>query len=778
MSGDDTVSIIVPAYNAERTIETAIRSGLRQSHALLEIIVIDDASTDQTAEIVSRLASEDSRIVLLRHAVNRGVAAARNTGLDAATSEWIALLDADDAMAPVRLELLIAIANSRHADLVADNLLRLEEHEAPRLAFPLSRMARARPIGPARFASQDRPQWGTTAAGFIKPLMRRQFLEHHHVRYDDSLATSEDFAFYMTALVAGAKLYYTEHALYRYHVYPKSLSHGNSQFFGTLIDASRTLSVVCASAGRNVHRELSRRHHEIEAWLAYERLSDALRRRRVAMAIRLALTTPGRSYTVRRLLHAARWRVAKVFALHMNRYDAVHGGLGKARPNVIRCRCGETFASKVALRSHVMQSNTALSNSPPGAAPQPSSATSTQKPLVTVMIAHDAPFPPRSGSPLRCWQLINLLKTVGQVHVVSIGLKEGDATLPVADSWMHIGSEEYPSTGSGFVSRFRRLLIPRQYPIENDSVTRHINRRVGSQLDRLDPDVIVLSHWHDAIPDAVKSRHRLVLDVHNVESTLAKRLWLLKGKLTIRQQIRALLWRRSERALFAGVDRIWTTSEDDSREIRALNSGIASPVVVPNAIDVDFYSSVRKREGWESTGLQPQFPTIVYAGFYGYEPNAVAAQHLIVDIFPIISRRFPTARLMLIGKRPTADMISAADRDPRIIVTGPVDNLLSYLALADMTMVPLTEGGGTRLKILEAFASRIPVATTSKGAEGINASHGTELIVADDLEVLAQQAVSLLNEPALLSRQVDAAFRLVKREYSWETLSASIRDVL
>jgi len=253
---------------------------------------------------------------------------------------------------------------------------------------------------------------------------------------------------------------------------------------------------------------------------------------------------------------------------------------------------------------------------------------------------------------------------------------------------------------------------------------------------------------------------------------------LLKGKLTIRQQIRAFLWRRSERALFAGVDRIWTTSEDDSREIRALNPGIASPVVVPNAIDVDFYSSVRKREGWESTGLQPQFPTIVYAGFYGYEPNAVAAQHLIVDIFPIISRRFPTARLMLIGKGPTANMIAAADRDPRIIVTGLVDNLLTYLALADMTVVPLTEGGGTRLKILEAFAGRIPVATTSKGAEGINASHGTELIVEDDLAVLAEQAVSLLNEPALLSRQVDAALRLVKREYSWETLAASIRDVL
>ncbi len=97
----DTISVIIPLYNRREEIGRAIASALRQSHAPHEIVVVDDASRDGSAEAVAALG--DGRIRLLRHERNQGASAARNTGIAAATSDWIALLDSDDEWEPEKL---------------------------------------------------------------------------------------------------------------------------------------------------------------------------------------------------------------------------------------------------------------------------------------------------------------------------------------------------------------------------------------------------------------------------------------------------------------------------------------------------------------------------------------------------------------------------------------------------------------------------------------------------------------------------------------------------
>src|SRR5581483_11829559 len=100
------VSVVMPAYNAADTIEAAIASALHQTEQRIEVLVIDDASTDATVGVASRVAAQDRRVRLLRQVVNRGPAAARNRGMAEARGKWIALLDADDAFALHRLESL------------------------------------------------------------------------------------------------------------------------------------------------------------------------------------------------------------------------------------------------------------------------------------------------------------------------------------------------------------------------------------------------------------------------------------------------------------------------------------------------------------------------------------------------------------------------------------------------------------------------------------------------------------------------------------------------
>lgn len=109
---EDLVTVIVPAYNAAATIDETLLSVRAQSHASLQIIVVDDGSADSTAQIVERHAGADARVTLIRHSTNRGVAAARNTAIAAAKGDLIAPIDADDLWHPLKIEKQVTIMRS------------------------------------------------------------------------------------------------------------------------------------------------------------------------------------------------------------------------------------------------------------------------------------------------------------------------------------------------------------------------------------------------------------------------------------------------------------------------------------------------------------------------------------------------------------------------------------------------------------------------------------------------------------------------------------------
>lgn len=106
------VSVIMPAYNAEKTIGPAIESVLGQSYTDFELIVINDCSKDSTAEIISAFAEKDSRVRFLQNSKNSGVSATRNYGVSEAKGEWIAFLDSDDMWRKDKLEKQLAVVNS------------------------------------------------------------------------------------------------------------------------------------------------------------------------------------------------------------------------------------------------------------------------------------------------------------------------------------------------------------------------------------------------------------------------------------------------------------------------------------------------------------------------------------------------------------------------------------------------------------------------------------------------------------------------------------------
>lgn len=221
------VSVIIPAWNAAAFIRYPIESCLRQSLADLEVLVVDDASGDATAEAAQEAGGGDRRLRVLRMECNGGPARARNHALEHAQGEFVAVLDADDRMAPERLERLLAVARAQDCDIVFDNLLRCPapDHEQggePHL--PLDPLAPARRLGLAEFALGNRMGASDRALGYLQPVFRSAFLRANALRYDVSLHIGEDYQLVAEALARGARLWLHPEALYYYWQRAGSLS--------------------------------------------------------------------------------------------------------------------------------------------------------------------------------------------------------------------------------------------------------------------------------------------------------------------------------------------------------------------------------------------------------------------------------------------------------------------------------------------------------------------------------------------------------------------------
>jgi len=120
------VSVVVAAWKAAAFVERAARSALTSTGVAVEVVVVDDASPDETWDVLQRLAATDSRIVIDRLTTNGGPSAARNRAITLAKGRYVAVLDADDTMLPDRLALLVGLADKQNADLIVDNMTEVD----------------------------------------------------------------------------------------------------------------------------------------------------------------------------------------------------------------------------------------------------------------------------------------------------------------------------------------------------------------------------------------------------------------------------------------------------------------------------------------------------------------------------------------------------------------------------------------------------------------------------------------------------------------------------
>lgn len=398
--------------------------------------------------------------------------------------------------------------------------------------------------------------------------------------------------------------------------------------------------------------------------------------------------------------------------------------------------------------------------------------------LRTLFITKEVPYPPGGGVSLRNWQNMNAMMEFGPVAVFSAAnWTPKETSLPGIEQWKHCNVERQRSSWEN-VERRLWWIDPLRHPDADWAYSDGAAEELDVFLAEFKPDLVIFEEvWlHRYLPVVKRHNCFTILDEHNVEAHLFEQRNdsnpTLREKLKWTIQLAHL--RSIEDKFSRRVDRVWVCSEGDASLMEELYGDSVITNVVPNAIDLRYYDSVRLEQQIIPAGLEDKRRNLLFLGQMSYLPNTEAVKLLIDKIYPQIKKIYPDCRLLLVGRRPYQYMLDAAQKEPGIIITGTVPDVRPYLAAAGIMLVPLLKGGGTRFKILEAFASGCPVVSTAKGAEGLKIKDGEHLLIRDGIEEMVEGVCQIWSDPPLGKKLAETGYNLAKQEYSWEAVRRKI----
>jgi glycosyltransferase involved in cell wall biosynthesis len=387
--------------------------------------------------------------------------------------------------------------------------------------------------------------------------------------------------------------------------------------------------------------------------------------------------------------------------------------------------------------------------------------------LNAVMIASELPYPPTTGGRIRT---SNLALSLARKHRITI----------IA----HRNEESAAATRFLRERGIATVLVDRAGAVKSGP---RFYARLAANLASPIP-FSVASHGSQALRQAVRAhaRHHRV-DIWQVESTvLAGALADLEGhpKVVVAQNVESMIWRRYyeneasplkrwyirqqwrkferfERRAFAAATRVVAVSKHDAALIRD-GFGGRDVEVVDNGIDRDHFATVQPN---------PDPGMILFLGSLDWRPNLDAVGLLLDRILPAVRAAEPAARLCLVGRKPPKALVQRVRESAGVELHADVPDVRPFLARSGMMVVPLRIGGGSRLKILEALATGLPVVSTRVGAEGLELAAGRHYIAADDPEALAGALVACLRDPAPARAMAEQGRQLVLDRYDWDTLA-------
>ena len=384
----------------------------------------------------------------------------------------------------------------------------------------------------------------------------------------------------------------------------------------------------------------------------------------------------------------------------------------------------------------------------------------------TLHLVNTLPYPPYSGYNQRVLQIMqNLSGRVQQTilcRIMTPLTPEQDAFCEEAPFDIHTVLLPRPNLLQKIVKGLR--FLPAKYPVTAAGwYFKPMVRTLRKLLAEESFDFIVLEGiWLSVYWPIIRhSPAQKVLNLYDLESELLRRhaevlppglnRWIYLSSARRMENL--------EKELSHEADLIWTVSEKERGHL--LNPDTDLPVyLAPNGVDCSAIEPLPPQNGKE----------ILFVGSFQYYPNVDGVQFFVNQVMPEVLKRCPQAVFRMVGRQPDK-RIKALHKPPSIILTGEVDELEPCYRNAQVCVVPLRSGGGTRLKILEAMAYGRPVVSTTVGAEGIDVEHNRNILIADQPAEIAEAVCRVLNGPNLARNLTEEGRRLVESRYAWKSIA-------
>jgi glycosyltransferase involved in cell wall biosynthesis len=301
-----------------------------------------------------------------------------------------------------------------------------------------------------------------------------------------------------------------------------------------------------------------------------------------------------------------------------------------------------------------------------------------------------------------------------------------------------------------------RLSSPLPY-----AVGRFASKPVQAAVERLFAerkfDVAICDFLDAAVNFPAHLTTTSVLFQHNVETEIWRRHAATAAN-PLKKRIYAIEFKkmlRYEQQMVRKFDHVIAVSEHDRGLMEAWVEG-SRITVVPTGVDLEQYKPDFERQANSSL--------VVFVGAMDWEPNVDAMEHFCRDIWPAVLARVPGAKMRIVGRNPDERVRALAASS--IEITGRVPSVAEHLHEAEVVIVPLRIGGGTRLKIYEAMAAGKAVVSTTVGAEGLDVRHGKDIVLADSAESFSAAVAGLLQDGALREKYGRAA-AATAAHYDW-----------
>ncbi|HWC96066.1 MAG TPA: glycosyltransferase family 4 protein [Candidatus Sulfopaludibacter sp.] len=376
------------------------------------------------------------------------------------------------------------------------------------------------------------------------------------------------------------------------------------------------------------------------------------------------------------------------------------------------------------------------------------------------MIAPEAPFPLAGGGALRTASILHHLSKNYAVDLIVFRQPGAPDPLRAVPAGLvrRIVVIDLPANRRSLAAKALRnaVRVARSVPPLVDRFA-GFEKEIAAAVNGRRYEVGIIEHSWCApyVSQICEVCDRTVLNLHNIESVLHERC-------AQTESAPAALAHRVFREASLNLERRWlprfsavlATSSQDCDLVRTIAPS-CHVVVYPNAIPL----------------VPPPRRTdenaIVFSGNMEYHPNRTAVRYFRHEIWPVLRDQWPGLVWRLVGKNAPAVRPFTAG-DPRIEVSGEVDDAIAELAKAQVAVVPLLAGSGTRLKILEAWAAAIPVVSTTLGAEGLPARDGEHLLLADGASNFAAAVSRLLACKELRETLGMGGRILMEKEFTWE----------